>query len=129
MDLRTVTDRILRIDDAMRYVGFVDNKGNILYAKMNKEKVSLKTHAQEEIFAHDLAIMREMQDLLNQPMGKMTFVFLSRENLHQLIHYFDNFMLYVTLERYLDHDTVLKIADKIQSTTASWLFKTISYNT
>ena len=110
-----IIEEILAIDAVVRYVGVVDNRGSLVYSKLKEGKKSLKTQKEEEVFAADLSVMKLMQELFNDSLGRVTLVHTVREKLHQLVYYIDSFMIYVTCERNIDNHTATEISDKIES--------------
>ncbi len=115
MDFEKIAEEILAVDDVVRYVGVVDNRGRLSYSKLKEGKKSLKTQKEEEVFAADLSVMKLMQELFNESLGKVTLVHTIREKLHQKVYYIDSYMIYVTCERNIDNHTALEISDKIES--------------
>lgn len=63
VDFEKMSDEILAIDEVMRYVGFTDLKGSIVYNKMKKGKTSLKNQEQERKFSTDLSTIKKMQEM------------------------------------------------------------------
>lgn len=110
-----ITQEILAADDAVRYVGIIDNRGRLVYSKLKEGKKSLKTQKEEEVFAADLSVMKLMQELFNDSLGRVTMVHTIRERLHQKVYYIDSHMIYVTCERNIDNHTAVEISDKIES--------------
>ena len=115
MDFEKIVEEILAVNDAVRYVGVVDNRGKLNYSKLKEGKKSLKTPKEEEVFAADLSVMKLMQELFNDSLGRVTLVHTIREKLHQKVYYTDGYMIYVTCERNIDNHTAIEISDKIES--------------
>lgn len=124
MNFQKITNIILSMDENMRYVGFIDRNGNIIHGKMKEGKTSMKSSKQEEVFSHDLVIMRTIQDALNDTLGETSLIHIVRANLHQMIYYYCDFTLYVTIEYHTRYDKILEISDTIQSTIDWWISKT-----
>jgi len=110
-----ITEEILAVDDSVRYVGVVDNRGRLAYSKLKEGKKSLKTQKEEEVFAADLSVIKLMQELFNDSLGRVTLEHTIREKLHQIVYYTDAHMIYVTCERNIDNHTVTEISNKIES--------------
>jgi len=110
-----MTEEILAVDNAVRYVGIIDNRGKIHYSKIKEGKKSLKSQKEEEVFAADLSVMKLMQELFNDSLGRVTLMHTIREKLHQKVYYTDGRMIYVTCERNIDNHKAIEISDKIES--------------
>ena len=115
VDFEKMSDEILAIDEVMRYVGFTDLKGSIVYNKMKKGKTSLKNQEQERKFSTDLSTIKKMQGIFDESLGKVTLIHMIREKIHQLIYYVNGLMVYVTCERNIDDIHLLQIEKNIKS--------------
>ena len=114
-DFEKISDEILVIDKVMRYVGFTDSDGDIIYSKMKKGKTSLKNLEQEQKFAADLSIIKKIQETFDESLGKITLIHMTREKIHQLIYYVGDLMVYVTCEQQLNDHRLIEITNKIKS--------------
>ena len=115
VDFEKMSDEILAIDEVMRYVGFTDLKGSIVYNKMKEGKTSLKNQEQERKFSTDLSTIKKMQGIFDESLGKVTLIHMIREKIHQLIYYVNGLMVYVTCERNVDDLHLLQIEKNIKS--------------
>ena len=115
VDFEKMSDEILAIDEVMRYVGFTDLKGSIVYNKMKEGKTSLKNQEQERKFSTDLSTIKKMQGTFDESLGKVTLIHMIREKIHQLIYYVNGLMVYVTCERNVDDLHLLQIEKNIKS--------------
>ena len=114
-NLLPIVEDLVSIDPAMRFAAIIDLSGNISEAIMKKGKTSLKSQKEEEVFAADLSVMKLMQELFNDSLGRVTLMHTIREKLHQKVYYTDGRMIYVTCERNIDNHKAIEISDKIES--------------
>lgn len=110
-----MSDEILEIDAVMRFVGIADPQGNLVYSKMKSGKTRLVNHKLETMFASNLSLMKDMQEIFDESLGKTTLIHSIREKLHQLIYHVDNQMIYVTCEPNIDGNYLLELEKKIKS--------------
>ena len=109
-----LSDKILSVDDTMRYIGIVDEKGNTIYSKMKEGKKSLKSREEENKFSAEMHITRQMQQVFDDSLGKITLTHMTRAKLHQLVYYEGNLIIYVTCERNVDSHKIAEISEKIE---------------
>lgn len=99
MDYEKIADEILSVDDAVNYVGLVDREGRIIHSKIKKGKTHLVDEKEEKVLASDLGVMKAMQGLYNDSMGKVTCMLTVRERVHQLVFFANSLTIYVSCER------------------------------
>ena len=114
-DFDKISNEVLAIDEAMRYFGITDPEGNIVYNKMKKGKTSLTSPDKESRFAVDLSIVKNIQGVFDEQLGKVISIHMIREKLHQLIYYVGDLVVYVTCERDVDDHHLLQIDKKTKS--------------
>ncbi len=114
MDIVKLGFQILAVDDSMRYVEIIGEKGESLFSKLKNGKKSLG-EKDEAMFSHDLFIMKKMQKVFDESLGKVVFTHMVREKLHQLIWNYGNFIIYCTCEGNTENRKIIEIASKIES--------------
>ena len=115
MNFEKISDEILTIDDAMRYVRFVNEKGGLIFDKVKEGKILLQDQEGLGKFSVDLPIMKKVQTMFDDSLGKARFMYIIRDNVHQLIYYIDSVIIYITCERNTDRYKILEILNKIDS--------------
>ena len=109
MDYEKITDEILAVDDAVNYVGIVDREGRIAHSKTKKGKSHLVDEKEEKVLGSDLGVMKAMQGLYNDSMGKVTCMLTVRERVHQLVFFANSLIFYVSCERDLNSQKIMEI--------------------
>lgn len=113
-DFKKIADEIIAVDDAMRYVGIIGEKGKIYHGQMKEGKKLLTTQKEQEVLSADLSVMKLMQGLYDESLGTVTFTHTVRDKLHQLVFYIDNMIVYVSCERNIDNHKIAEIVNKIE---------------
>lgn len=102
------------MDDAIRYVGVIDEKGNILHEEIKEGKKILLSQKEQEVLSADLSVMKLMQGLFDDSLGRVTFMHTVRDKIHQMVYYIDDMMMYVSCERNIDGHKIVEISNKIE---------------
>lgn len=111
---KKVADKILAVDDAIRYVGVIGEKGNILHGEIKEGKKILLSQKEQEVLSADLSVMKLMQGLFDDSLGRVTFMHTVRDKIHQVVYYIDDMMVYVSCERNIDGHKIVEISNKIE---------------
>ncbi len=115
MNFEKISDEILTIDDAMRYVRFINENGKLIFDKVKKDKTLLQNQEGLGKFSVELPIMKKVQTMFDGSLGKARFMYITRDNVHQFIYYIDSVIIYITCERNTDRYKILEILNKIDS--------------
>ncbi len=111
---KNIADKILALDDAIRYVGIIGEKGNILHGEIREGKKILLDQKELEVLSADLSVMKLMQGLFDESLGRVTFTHMIRDKVHQLVYHIDDMMVYVSCERNIDNHKIVEISNKIE---------------
>ncbi|MGI0087340.1 MAG: hypothetical protein ACREBI_05210 [Nitrosotalea sp.] len=119
MNHEIVATKILTLDDGMRYVRFIDMEGGLIYEQVKKGKTLLQDREGLGKFSSELPIMKQMQELFDESLGKVRFMHMIRDKVHQFVYYVDSVIVYVTCERDTDPHRMPDIISKIDSSLYS----------
>lgn len=108
-------DEILTIDDSMRYVRFIDKKGKLICDKVKNGKILLQDQEGLGKFSSELPIMKQMQELFDESLGKIRIMHMIRDKVQQFVYYVDDMIIYITCERNTGTHTIIEIVNKIDS--------------
>ncbi len=89
---------ILELDPQIRCAALIDLDGEIIESIMREGKQSLKSQMEEEYLCRQAAQQRTIRDQLNDPLGRVRYVHVERENVTQMVTYAKRFTLYFTME-------------------------------
>ena len=118
-ELIKIVEKILSLDDQMRFAAIIDLKGNIVEGIMKEGKSSLESQKQEELFCKQVAKRRTMRQDFDNELGKVRFVNVEREKVTQLVIYSKKKTVFVTMEPEVTIQTKMDIINNIKKLTSS----------
>ena len=116
-ELIKIVEKILSLDDQMRFAAIIDLKGHIVEGIMKEGKSSLESQKQEELFCKQVADRREMRESCNAELGKVRFVNVEREKVTQIVVYSKKKTVFVTMEPELTFEKKSDIINNIKKLT------------
>jgi len=116
-ELIKIVEKILSLDDQMRFAAIIDLKGNIVEGIMKEGKSSLESQKQEELFCKQVADRREMRESFNAELGKVRFVNVEREKVTQIVVYSKKKTVFVTMEPEITFEKKSDIINNIKKLT------------
>ena len=122
-------DSILNIDEEIiRFSVIIDCDANTIMSRGGRDKVNYVTSDQEELFATDMIQIKQIQKKLDEFLGAITYSHIVRKKLHQIVHYIDNLIIYVTLEQIEDLNKINKISRDVEFIIKEKVYGKQSYN-
>jgi len=118
-ELIKIVEKILSLDDEMRFVAIIDLKGNIVEGIMKSGKTSLESQKQEELFCKQVSDRRKVRESFNDDLGKVRYVNVEREKVTQLVVYSKKKTIFVTMEPEITFDKKSDIVNKIKKLTSN----------
>tara|TARA_B100000029_G_scaffold298541_1_gene291597 strand:+ start:143 stop:520 length:378 start_codon:yes stop_codon:yes gene_type:complete len=118
-ELIKIVEKILSLDDEMRFVAIIDLKGNIIEGIMKSGKTSLESQKQEELFCKQVSDRRKVREAFNDELGKVRYVNVEREKVTQLVVYSKKKTIFVTMEPEITFDKKSDIVKKIKKLTSN----------
>ena len=116
-ELIKIVEKILSLDDQMRFAAIIDLKGSIVEGIMKEGKSSLESQKQEELFCKQVADRREMRESFNAELGKVRFVNVEREKVTQIVVYSKKKTVFVTMEPEITFEKKSDIINNIKKLT------------
>ena len=117
--LLEIVEKIVNLDNHMRFAAIIDLNGNIVEGIMKEGKTSLESQKQEEYFCKQVADRRKMRQEFDRPLGKVRYVHVEREKVTQFVIYTKRKTLFVTIEPELSISKKMKIITSIKRITAN----------
>lgn len=118
MNFEKIVNEILSIDPVMRYVRLIDEKGKLINDEVKKDKTLLQNQEGLGKFSGELPIMKQIQGVFDESLGKARFMHIIRDKVHQFIYYVDSVIIYITCERNTNPSKIVEIVNKIDSILA-----------
>ena len=115
MDCTKLAYEILAVDDTMRYVEIMGEEGELIINKMKQAKYSVKTQRKEELLSLDLYNTKQIEQKFNKSLGRLAFTHVSRTEVHQLVWYHNDLIVYCTCEGHVDNNKIIEISHKIEA--------------
>jgi len=116
-ELIKIVEKILSLDDQMRFAAIIDLKGNIVEGIMKEGKSSLESQKQEELFCKQVSDRRKMRESFNDELGKVRFVNVEREKVTQIVVYSKKKTVFVTMEPEITFEKKSDIINNIKKLT------------
>ena len=118
-ELIKIVEKILSLDEQMRFVAIIDLKGKIIEGIMNKGKTSLESQKQEELFCKQVADRRKMRQDFDNELGKVRYVNVEREKVTQIVVYSKKNTIFVTMEPEITLQRKTDIINNIKKLTSN----------
>ncbi len=118
-ELIKIVEKILSLDDQMRFAAIIDLKGNIVEGIMKEGKSSLESQKQEELFCKQVSDRRKMRESFNDELGKVRFVNVEREKVTQIVVYSKKKTVFVTMEPEITFEKKSDIINNIKKLTSN----------
>ena len=118
-NLLGIVERIIGLDQSMRFASIIDLNGNIIEGIMKSGKTSLESQKQDENFCKQVAQRRKMRKEFDKSLGKVRYVHVEREKVTQFVIYTKTKIIFVTIEPELTIQRKMKIINSIKRITAN----------
>ncbi len=111
MDFAKLCERVLDLNDDIRYAGVIDDIGALIAGGMRKGIDSITDQANDELYLAQTALRKTMRQRFDTTMGRARFAYVEREKLSILTFYLDGHTLVLALEPNIDSHTAMDIAE------------------
>ena len=114
VDMAKMVERIIDLDDKMRFAAIIDIDGNVISSIIKSGKQSLKSQKEEERFCRQVAQRRNMREEFDLSLGTVNYVHVEREKLTQIAMYVKKYTVYFTTEPEFPMEETLIIITKVK---------------
>ncbi len=118
-ELIKIVEKILSLDEQMRFAAIIDLNGKIVEGIMNEGKTSLESQKQEELFCMQVADRRKMRHEFDNELGKVRYVNVEREKVTQIVVYSKKNTIFVTMEPEITLQKKTDIINNIKKLTSN----------
>ena len=118
-ELIKIVEKILSLDEQMRFAAIIDLKGKIVEGIMKEGKTSLESQKQEELFCKQVADRRKMRHQFDNELGKVRYVNVEREKVTQIVVYSKKNTIFVTMEPEITLQKKTDIINNIKKLTSN----------
>ena len=107
MDFKSMYDFILSLDQNVRFIGFIDEMGKLVYGGMRPGKISLENETESIKIYMEYALINKIHTDFDTRLGKVIYSITVREKIELLTFPIENFIIRISLERNTDSQKIL----------------------
>jgi hypothetical protein len=107
MNFKSIYDYILSLDSNVRFVGFIDDMGKLVYGGMRPGMISLENETESIKIYMEFALINKIHADFDAMLGKVIYSLTVRERIKILTFPIETHILRVSLERQADHEKIL----------------------
>lgn len=107
MDFKPLYDYILNLDNSIRFVGFIDDIGRLVYGGMKPGVLSLEGKIDSINLYMEYALINKIHSDFDSTLGKIIYSLTIREKITILTFPLEQHVLRISLERQSDHDKII----------------------
>lgn len=109
MDFKSIYDYILSLDSNVRFVGFIDDMGKLVYGGMRPGMISLETETESIKIYMEFALINKIHADFDAMLGKVIYSLTVREKIKILTFPFETYIIRISTERQTDHEKILNL--------------------
>ena len=107
-DYKQICNEVKSLDEEIRFVGIVSERGRLIVGEMNKDIKTFENLKDDEILYMELALRVKMRKEFDKQLGSVNFAMASREKSLEISIPIQDNVLYVIVEPNADYTTLLK---------------------
>jgi hypothetical protein len=106
-DLKLIYDHVINLDDKIRFVGFIDEMGKLVYGGMRPGVTSLERETESIKLYIEYALINKIHSDFDPMLGKIIYSLTIREKIKILTFPLEKHVLRISLEKDADHEKIL----------------------
>ena len=106
-DLKLIYDHVINLDDKIRFVGFIDEMGKLVYGGMRPGVTSLERETESIKLYMEYALINKIHSDFDSMLGKIIYSLTIREKIKILTFPLEKHVLRISLEKDADHEKIL----------------------
>jgi hypothetical protein len=107
MDFKSIYDYILSLDSNVRFVGFIDDMGKLVYGGMRPGMISLENETESIKIYMEFALINKIHADFDAMLGKVIYSLTVREKIKIFTFPIETYVIRISLERQTDHEKIL----------------------
>jgi hypothetical protein len=107
MDFKSMYDFILSLDENVRFIGFIDEIGKLVYGGMRPGKLSLENETDSIKIYMENALIDKIHTDFDEKLGKVIYSITVREKIEILTFPIEKYIIRISLERNTDYSKIL----------------------
>jgi hypothetical protein len=124
-ETRELAKKIFSFSPNIIHLGLIDLEGQILLDQSASSSKPIEPDADRVIYYYQVALRRSRREHFNDTYGQTTYVHIQREKIQQLILYLPMLTVYLTVDKDVSPNDLVKMIDKIKSIDKEILNKVI----
>src|SRR5919107_98275 len=98
---------LLNLDEKIRFIGFIDEMGKLVYGGMRPGIISLERETESIKLYMEYALINKIHSDFDSMLGKTIYSLTIREKIKILTFPLENYVLRISLEKDTDHEKIL----------------------
>jgi hypothetical protein len=107
IDFKAMYDYILSLDNNVRFIGFIDEMGKLVYGGMRPGKISLENETESIKIYMEYALINKIHTDFDTMLGKVIYSLTVREKIELLTFPLEKYIIRISLERHTDSQRIL----------------------
>lgn len=107
IDFKAMYDYILSLDKNVRFIGFIDEMGKLVYGGMRPGKISLENETESIKIYMEYALINKIHTDFDNMLGKVIYSLTVREKIELLTFPLEKHIIRISLERNTDSQKIL----------------------
>ena len=109
INFKSIYDFLLNLDNKIRFIGFIDEVGKLVYGGMRPGVISLERETESIKLYMEYALINKIHSDFDTMLGKTIYSLTIREKIKILTFPFENHILRISLENDADHEKILNM--------------------
>jgi hypothetical protein len=109
INFKSVYDFLLNLDNKIRFIGFIDEVGKLVYGGMRPGVISLERETESIKLYMEYALINKIHSDFDTMLGKTIYSLTIREKIKILTFPLENHILRISLENDADHEKILNL--------------------
>jgi len=109
VDFKSLYDFLLNLDNKIRFIGFIDEMGKLVYGGMRPGVISLERETESIKLYMEYALINKIHSDFDSMLGKIIYSLTIREKIKVLTFNLKNHILRISLEKDADHEKILNL--------------------
>jgi len=113
--IQKLASQIFKVDPLIQHLGLIDLEGHLLTDQSSASSIPNEPDEDRVMFYYQVSLRRGRREHFNDVYGMTEHVNITREKMQQLILYLPMITVYLTLDRSMTPNDVVKLAEKLRN--------------
>ena len=107
LEYKAIYDYILGLDPGIRFVGFIDDMGRLVYGGMRLGKISLESETESVKIYMEFALISKLHTDFDSKLGEVVYSLTVRKKIKMLSFPISKHIIRLSLEKEADHEKIV----------------------